>query len=85
MLLRADLGNTAVNWRNVRCRKRAPTELGGYTLQVDRARCEKFRSTKVQPTEQPHLEPVEAGKPDEAGAGYGEKERRPERRHQDAG
>jgi hypothetical protein len=29
MLLRADLGNTAVNWRNVRCRQNAPTEMGG--------------------------------------------------------
>lgn len=74
MLLRADLGNTAVNGRNLRCRKKALTHPGGYTLQVDYARRGEFRSTKVQPTEQPHLEPVEAGKPDEARAGHAEKE-----------
>ena len=29
MLLRADLGKTAVNWRSVRCKENAPTDMGG--------------------------------------------------------
>ena len=55
-----------------------------FDLLVDRATYYASGSAQVQPAEEPHFEPVEAGEPDEPSAGHGEKERGAERRHEDA-